>query len=162
VRDILANIAGFFERLQPRERLFVTVGVALVLIVVLVKAVLPQWQTYNQLAQQQQTFEADLLWLQEQRDMVAKLTNSCPPLRFQSGSAADTLTQLIRRNQLKLDTLTDRGDSFVLSAEGSDSNRILQLIYQIACYGYGVDSIEIERLDKSARFNVILEIKLVD
>jgi len=162
VKDILANIASFFERLQPRERLFVTVGAGLVLIVVFVKAVLPQWQTYHQLAQQQQTFEADLLWLQKQRDMVAKLTNSCPALRFQSGSAADTLRQLIRRNQLQLDTLTDRGDSFVLSAEGSDSNRILQLIYQIACYGYGVDSIEIERLDKSARFNVILEIKLVD
>ena len=162
MKDILANIGDYFERLQPREKLFVIIGAAIVLIALLLKTVLPQWQTYNQLAQQKQIFEADLLWLQEQRDIVGKMTNSCPPLRFQSGSAADTLTQLIRRNQLQLDALTDRGDSFVLSAEGSDSNRILQLIYQIACYGYAVDSIEISRIDNSTRFRVILEMHLVD
>lgn len=162
MKDILANMGDYFERLQSREKLFVMIGAAIVLIAVLLKTVLPQWQTYNQLAQQKQTFEADLLWLQKQRDIVSKLTNSCPPLRFQQGSAMDTLRQLTRRNQLQLDALTDSGGSFVLSAEGSDSNRILQLIYQIACYGYAVDSIEISRIDNTTRFSVILEMHIVD
>lgn len=162
MKDILANIAGYFEPLESREKLFIAIGAALVLIIFLVKAVLPQWQIYNQLTQQKQAFETDLLWLQKQSNMVAKLTNSCPPLRFESGSAADTLKQLIRRNQLQLVSLAEQGDILTLSVEGSDSNRILQLMYQITCHGYGVNSFEIDRLDKGTRFNGILEIKLVD
>lgn len=162
MKDLLESIDSFLQGLQPREKLFLSIGGAIVALVLLVKVLLPIWQDYDQLAQQKQFLEADLSWMQEQRDIVRKMSNRCPPLRLQQQSASDTLTQLIRRNQLQLDSLVDRDGKFILTAEGGDSNRTLQLFYQIACYGYAVDKIKISPLENATRFSIDLEISLVN
>ena len=162
MKSLLESIDSFFQRLQPREKLFLSIGCAIVVIVLLVKVLLPIWQDYNQLVQQKQFLVADLNWMREQRDVVSKMSNRCPPLRLQQQSASDTLTQLIRRNQLQLDSLVDRNGKFILTAEGGDSNRTLQLLYQIACYGYAVDKIKISAPENATRFSIDLEISLVN
>jgi len=162
MKSLLESIDSFFQRLQPREKLFLSIGGAIVVIVLLVKVLLPIWQDYNQLVQQKQFLVADLNWMREQRDVVSKMSNRCPPLRLQQQSASDTLTQLIRRNQLQLDSLVDRNGKFILTAEGGDSNRTLQLLYQIACYGYAVDKIKISAPENATRFSIDLEISLVN
>ena len=162
MKALLESSARFFDRLQPREKLFLAVGGAIIGLVLLVKVLLPVWENYDQLAGQKQTLEADLTWLQEQREIVGKITNSCPPLRLQQQSQSDTLTQLIRRNQLQLKSLVEKGDKFLLTAESGDSNRSLQLFYQMACYGYAIDKLKINPLVNSTRFSIDLEISLVN
>lgn len=162
MKALLESTSRFLDGLQPREKLFLAVGGAIIGLVLLVKVLLPVWENYDQLAQQKQSLEADLTWLQEQREIVAKMTNSCPPLRLQQQSQSGTLTQLIRRNQLELDSLQEKGDKFVLTAEGGDSNRSLQLFYQMACYGYAIDKLKINPLENATRFSIDLEISLVN
>lgn len=162
MRALLESSARFFDGLQPREKLFLVVGGAIIGLVLLVKVLLPVWESYAQLAKQKQSLEADLTWLQEQREIVGKMTNSCPPLRLQQQSQSDTLTQLIRRNQLQLNSLVEKGDKLVLTAEGGDSNRSLQLFYQMACYGYAIDKLKINPLESATGFSIDLEISLVN
>ena len=160
MKDLLESMVSFFDRLQPREKRFLIVGGAVISMVILVRVLLPIWQTYDQLVQQKRSFEADLNWLQEQQAIVKKMTNSCAPLRQQQ-SQSDLLTQLVRRNQLQLDSLVENGDKFALTAEGDDSNRTLQLFYQVACNGFAIEKMEIKPVNNSTRLSVDMEISLV-
>lgn len=158
MKELFEPIASFFQELQPREKLFLIVGVAVVVMVVSVKLLFPIWQNHSQLMQQKDALEADLTWLQAQRDIVGKMTNSCPPQRLQQQSAREILTQLARRNQVQMDSLVDKDNKFLLNAEGEDGNRLLQFMYQSACYGFVVEKVKINRGDNSTRFGIVLEI----
>ena len=163
MRDRLAAIIAYVAGLQSREKIFVAVGGVLILALLSIKALLPLGQTYNELAQQKQLLETDLLWLQQQRETVAELANNCPVLRHQQNSRSRTLSQLVRRNQWQVESLGEGGDGISLAVTGSDSNRLLQLIHQIACYGFVIDRIEINRLDSgSASLKAVLEVRNAD
>lgn len=166
MRDRLASITSYFEGLQSREKIFVAVGALLILGLLTIKALLPLGQTYRGLVEQQRLLETDLLWLQQQRETVAKLTNSCPVLRQQKNSGSGALSQLVRRNQWQVERLDESGGKVSLVVAGDDSNRLLQLIHQIACYGFAVDSIEIARPERSdsisANLRAVLEVRNAD
>ncbi len=166
MRDKLASIAIYFAGLQSREKIFVVVGAILVLGLLSIKALLPLGQTYTELAQQKQLLETDLLWLQQQRETVVELTNNCPALRNRQNSQSSILSQLVRRNQWQVESLNEGKDKTSLAVAGDDSNRLLQLIHQIACYGFVVDSIEINRSDISdsgaAKLRADLEVRNAD
>jgi len=46
------------------------------------------------------------------------------------------LSNIEKRNQLKVDSITDNEQSFVLSVSADECNKFLKSIYQIACQGY--------------------------
>lgn len=162
MKHLIESMQGFFDRLQPREKLFLCLGGAVVSVVVLVKVLLPLWQGYDQLVQQKQFLQADLSWLQAQRDIVSKMNNGCVPQRLQQQSSKEILSQLARRNQMQIDSVVDGGDKFVLRARGEDSNRILQLSYQIACYGFLIDKMQINTTENSLSYSVDLEVSRVN
>lgn len=166
MRDRLASITAYVAGLQSREKIFVAVGTLLILALLSIKALLPLGQTFTELTEQQQQLEADLLWLQQQRETVAKLANNCPLLRHQQDSQSRTLSQLVRRNQWLVERLDERGGKISLAVTGDDSNRLLQLIHQIACYGFAVETIEINRPESSdggsAKLRAVLEVRNAD
>jgi len=142
--DIMAVITDFFAGLQPRERLMIKAGAAVLAITLVVLLLLPRWESYSQLKHQRDTLQSDMIWLQENREVVAELANNCPKLRqAEEGLKAD-LTQLVRRNQLEILTTIEKENLVSMAIGGSKSNHFLKLMHQIACRGYMLGNVIFE------------------
>lgn len=143
MNTLLIGLQDKLAGLQAREKLFVSVGAAVVLIALIYLALGPQLNRNTDLAGQQSDLQADLLWLQQQQSVVSRLTNSCSSSTASAQPAKDLLTRLIRRNQLRLQNLREVGDGMVLSFSASDANRIVRIAHQIACQGFTVGSMQV-------------------
>ena len=148
MNDILSTIMNTFATMQPREKLFLKAGGALILVVLLVLLLLPSIEKYQQLNDQRNSLEADMAWLVEQRDLVAGLSNGCPKMNQSNEDQKANLSNIAKRNQLKVESITDNEQSFVLSVSGDEGNKFLKSIYQIACQGYSFVDINLNPEDE--------------
>ena len=148
MNDILSTIMNTFATMQPREKLFLKVGGALIFVVFLALLLLPSVEKYQQLNGQRNNLEADLAWLSGQRDLVAGLSNGCPNLSQSGSDQKANLSNIAKRNQLKVESVTDNEQSFLLSVSGDEGNKFLKSIYQIACQGYTFVGIDLNAEDK--------------
>ena len=148
MNDILSTIMNTFATMQPREKLFLKVGGALIFVVLLALLLLPSVEKYQQLNGQRNNLEADLAWLSEQRDLVAGLSNGCPNLSQSGSGQKANLSNIAKRNQLKVESITDNEQSFLISVSGDEGNKFLKSIYQIACQGYTFKSINLNAEDE--------------
>jgi type II secretory pathway component PulM len=137
-----------FAAMQPREKLFLKAGGALILVVLLVLLLLPSIEKYQQLNDQRNSLEADMAWLVEQRDLVAGLSNGCPKMNQSNEDQKANLSNIAKRNQLKVESITDNEQSFLLSVSGDEGNKFLKSIYQIACQGYNFVGINLNPEDE--------------
>jgi len=148
VNDILSTIMNTFATMQPREKLFLKAGGAFILVVLLVLLLLPSIEKYQQLNDQRNSLEADMAWLVEQRDLVAGLSNGCSKMSQSNKDQKANLSNIAKRNQLKVESITDNEQSFVLSVSGDEGNKFLKSIYQIACQGYNFVGINLNPEDE--------------
>ena len=148
MNDILSTIMNTFAAMQPREKLFLKAGGALILVVLLVLLLLPSIEKYQQLNDQRNSLEADMAWLVEQRDLVAGLSNGCPKMNQSNEDQKANLSNIAKRNQLKVESITDNQQSFLLSVSGDEGNKFLKSIYQIACQGYSFVGINLNPEDE--------------
>jgi type II secretory pathway component PulM len=137
-----------FAAMQPREKLFLKAGGALILVVLLVLLLLPSIEKYQQLNDQRNSLEADMAWLVDQRDLVAGLSNGCSKMSQSNEDQKANLSNIAKRNQLKVESITDNEQSFVLSVSGDEGNKFLKSIYQIACQGYNFVGINLNPEDE--------------
>jgi type II secretory pathway component PulM len=137
-----------FATMQPREKLFLKAGGALILVVLLVLLLLPSIEKYQQLNDQRNSLEADMAWLVEQRDLVAGLSNGCSKMNQSNEDQKANLSNIAKRNQLKVESITDNEQSFLLSVSGDEGNKFLKSIYQIACQGYSFVGINLNPEDE--------------
>jgi type II secretory pathway component PulM len=137
-----------FSAMQPREKLFLKAGGALILVVLLVLLLLPSIEKYQQLNDQRNSLEADMAWLVEQRDLVAGLSNGCPKMNQSNEDQKANLSNIAKRNQLKVESITDNQQSFLLSVSGDEGNKFLKSIYQIACQGFSFVGIKLNPEDE--------------
>ena len=72
-----------------------------------------------------------MAWLVEQRDLVAGLSNGCPKMNQSNEDQKANLSNIAKRNQLKVESITDNEQSFVLSVSADEGNKFLKSIYQI-------------------------------
>ena len=162
LNPLIERLRDSMGNLQPRERVFVSVGAALVVLAAIYVALLPQWQAHSALADQQARLQADILWLQDQRDVVLRLANGC------SASAdarpdSERLTRLVRRNQLKLSKISETSRGYTLRFGGADANRMVRLAYQIACEGFVVQSFKIDQsIAEGEALSALMEVHSID
>ena len=148
MNDVLSTIMNTFAAMQPREKLFLKAGGGLILVVLLVLLLLPSIEKYQQLNDQRNSLEADMAWLVEQRDLVAGLSNGCPKMNKSNEDQKANLSNIAKRNQLKVVSITDNEQSFLLSVSADEGNKFLKLIYQIACQGYNFVGINLNPEDE--------------
>ena len=148
MNDILSTIMNTFTTMQPREKLFLKAGGALIWVVLLVLLLLPSIEKYQQLNDQRNSLEADMAWLVDQRDLVAGLSNGCSKMSQSNEDQKANLSNIAKRNQLKVESITDNEQSFVLSVSGDEGNKFLKSIYQIACQGYNFVGINLNPEDE--------------
>ena len=161
---LLDSLSGWFADLQPRERLIMTVGAALLIVAAIYMLLLPAMQKNAELEQRYISLSDDIQWLQEQSKVVSSLNNDCTGQTIQSGSKKEVMTKIVRRNQLKLLGL-DKVDSnvFALSASGSSPNRMLQFIHQLACQGLALQTLDLRSFtDGKVAYTIDLEVSYVD
>ena len=142
---LLKNLRDKWLQLQLRERQLLTVGGALLLATSVYLSIVPQIQKHGELKRQVEALNTDMQWLQQQRQVVERLANDCANGEVRQESNREQITRLIRRNQLVLVSMRDVNGGLKLSVSGSDANRVISLTHQIACFGYGLTTLEINR-----------------
>ena len=163
MNSLLKRLQDAFADLQPRERLFVNVAAILIVAAMLYLILLPQWEKYNELSAQQSQLHSDLQWLHQQRDLIARLGNSCPLSVVSKGSKTKRLTRLLRRNQLKLIDMREANNAISLSFTGTDANEMVRLAHEIACDGFVVESFEIVKSpEENNRLAAMMEVSSVE
>lgn len=158
MQGMFAAAEEWFAQLQPRERVMLKGGAAIVLIVGLSAALTPGLERSTQLEQRYQVLQADLAWLAQQQPTVSRLGDRCSATAVQSGGGKDLITRIVRRNQIQLTSFQDNPprakaeqnqEAFALGLETDDANRLLRMTHQLACQGLIVDVVDISRSEGS-------------
>ena len=158
----IATMQDSWSQLQPREKLFLRAGVIVSVAALVYLTVLPLWDKHSTLSAQHSQLQADLQWLHQQREVVSRLSNNCSVKLVSDGAPRKILPRLVRRNQLKLDSIQQASDSFSLEFSGSDANSIVRVVHEIACDGYLVQSLQIIKSADDAKLLIAnLEVQLV-
>jgi|TARA_B110000879_G_scaffold96099_1_gene131195 type II secretory pathway component PulM len=142
---LLENFQSKWMQLQLRERQLLSFGGGLLLVTFIYLSIVPQIQKYGELKLQVDELNKDVQWLQQQRQVVERLVNNCAAQKVGQQSGREEITRLIRRNQLALNSMQDVNSGLKFVISGADANRVISLTHQIACSGYDVKSLEIER-----------------
>lgn len=157
---LLNNLSDWFADLQPRERLIIAVGAALLIVAAIYMALLPAMQKNAELEQRHKSLSAEIQWLREQSKVVSSLDNSCAGQEIQTGKKKEVITRIVRRNQLKLLSLKqDEPSSYSLSVSAASPNRVLQLIHKMTCQGLSLEALEIS-ISSDAKVSYIADIEV--
>jgi type II secretory pathway component PulC/type II secretory pathway component PulM len=137
----------FWNRLMPRERRFITLGVLVVAVSFCGWKLWASYSTRTQLQDALAELREALLWQQEQAALMQRINTAC---RLQAPlMAADMslVTPLLSSNQMSSETsLLDAGKVFTLRASSRNGNNLLRFVHDAACVGFEFDSLTIARL----------------
>lgn len=131
--------------LQPRERALLVIGAWLLSATAVFVLVMPMVTKQGELASKAQSIRDSIIWLQEQRDVVVRLRNGCATNTLRIAAKKGDFERVIRRNQLSLDQSTTKSNGGTeLTFSGSDANRVMHLVHELACEGFVVKSLDIQ------------------
>ena len=77
------------------------------------------------------------------------MSNGCSRLSQSNIDAKTNLSNVAKRNQLKVEGITESDQSIMLSLSGDEGNKFLKSIYQIGCLGYRFKGITISSEDET-------------
>jgi type II secretory pathway component PulM len=163
MNNFMAIVSDFLAGLEAREKRALKIGALVLAVVFVIMLILPQWESYSLVKSQRDSLKADVIWLQEKGDIVAKLVNNCPSVRQQKQDFKADLSHLVSRNQLKLLSANEKENIISLSVSGSKSNQFLKLMHQIACRGYILGELAIEtEVDDLSKITATFEVERVN
>jgi type II secretory pathway component PulM len=163
MNNIMAIVSDFLAGLEAREKRALKIGALVLAVVFVIMLILPKWEFYSLVKSQRDTLKSDVIWLQQKRDIVAKLVNNCPSVRQQKQDFKADLSHLVSRNQLKLLSANEKENIISLSVSGSKSNQFLKLMHQIACRGYILGELAIEtEVDDLSKITATFEVERVN
>ena len=142
---LIESLRSKWMQLQLRERQLLIFGGGLLLATSIYLSLAPQVHKYAELKLKVDELNADAQWMQQQRKVVERLINNCSAQKVGQASGRQQMTRLIRRNQLTLNSMRDVNSGLEFSMSGPDANRVISLTHQIACFGYDVKTLKIER-----------------
>lgn len=161
---ILNKLSDWVGNLQPRERLIITFGAALLIVAALYISILPAMQKNAELEQQYASLSEDFQWLREQRAVVNRLNDGCSAQAIKTGGHKAVISRTIRRSQLKLFGLTQNNEhSYSFSVSGASANSVLQVVHQLTCQGLALERLSINSSsDAKAAYSADIEVIYVD
>jgi type II secretory pathway component PulM len=163
MNDILATVSDFFANLESREKRALKIGAMVLAAVIVVMLLLPKWEAYSQVKGQRDSLKADVMWLQDKRDLVAELVNNCPSVRQKKDDFKADLSHLVERNQLKIVSTKEKENTISLILSGSKSNQFLKFMHQISCRGYILGEVAlVAEADDLSKITATLEVQRVN
>lgn len=143
MKNVLLIMLDFFAGLQPREQLVLKWGAIALVPILSIMFLLPKWESYSLLKDQLNSLESDMLWLNEQRATVEKVANNCPKFNRHNTENKNKLSNLLRRNQLQVESVSQEGEKILFSVSGKEGNQFLKSIYAISCQGYSINEVSL-------------------
>lgn len=143
MNNVLSVMLDFFAGLQPREQLILKLGAIALIPLLSIMFLLPKWESYSLLKDKLNSLESDMMWLSEQRETVERVANNCSKFNRQNIENKDKLSNLLRRNQLQIESVSQEGESMFFSVSGKEGNQFLKSIYGIACQGYTLNELSL-------------------
>jgi type II secretory pathway component PulM len=163
MNDILAIVSDFFANLESREKRALKIGAMVLAALIAVMLLLPKWEAYSQVKGQRDSLKADVMWLQDKRDLVAELVNNCPSVRQKKDDFKADLSHLVGRNQLKIVSTKEKENTISLTLSGSKSNQFLKFMHQISCRGYILGEVTlVTEADDLSKITATLEVQRVN
>ena len=163
MNDILVTVSDFFANLESREKRALKIGAMVLAAVIVVMLLLPKWEAYSQVKGQRDSLKADVMWLQDKRDLVAELVNNCPSVRQKKDDFKADLSHLVGRNQLKIVSTKEKENTISLTLSGSKSNQFLKFMHQISCRGYILGEVTlVAEADDLSKITATLEVQRVN
>ena len=163
MNDILVTVSDFFANLESREKRALKIGAMVLAAVIVVMLLLPKWEAYSQVKGQRDSLKADVMWLQDKRDLVAELVNNCPSVRQKKDDFKADLSHLVGRNQLKIVSTKEKENTISLTLSGSKSNQFLKFMHQISCRGYILGEVTlVTEADDLSKITATLEVQRVN
>lgn len=163
MNDILATVSDFFANLESREKRALKIGAMILAALIAVMLLLPKWEAYSQVKGQRDSLKADVMWLQDKRDLVAELVNNCPSVRQKKDDFKADLSHLVGRNQLKIVSTKEKENTISLTLSGSKSNQFLKFMHQISCRGYILGEVTlVAEADDLSKITATLEVQRVN
>ena len=163
MNDILAIVSDFFANLESREKRALKIGAMILAALIAVMLLLPKWEAYSQVKGQRDSLKADVMWLQDKRDLVAELVNNCPSVRQKKDDFKADLSHLVGRNQLKIVSTKEKENTISLTLSGSKSNQFLKFMHQISCRGYILGEVTlVAEADDLSKITATLEVQRVN
>ena len=163
MNDVLATVSDFFANLESREKRALKIGAMVLAAVIVVMLLLPKWEAYSQVKGQRDSLKADVMWLQDKRELVAELVNNCPSVRQKKDDFKADLSHLVGRNQLKIVSTKEKENTIFLTLSGSKSNQFLKFMHQISCRGYILGEVTlVAEADDLSKITATLEVQRVN
>ena len=145
MNDIIDRLRSTFDGLESREKQLASGGVIILIVTAVFALISPMMAKHSELSEQAEQLNADLQWLEQQREVVVRLKNGCASRDIDRSSDRDKLTKLVRRSQLRFNSLQNNNGTQRLVFSGSDANRVMHLAHQVACAGYTVKALDVTR-----------------
>ena len=146
----LSDSARFYGRLKSRDKRALIMGAILVAAFALLILFESLWDKHISMHGEILARKTDLEWIGKQVPIIKSLQTSCNQSSHSGSSDRELLTMLIRRNQLKLGQLDLVDDGIALTLSSGNTNDILRLAEQLACEGFILTQLDIERVLKPA------------
>jgi len=146
---ILMKVTDRFRQLQSRERKLIILSIPLLALTTIFAILAPLIDQRASLSDELVALNTDMVWLVEQREVVQRLNSGCASRDIMDGSSREKLNKLSRRNQIRLESVTNSSGLIKVSFSGSDANRSLQMAHQIACSGFKIESFSLARRSSS-------------
>lgn len=142
------KLSSWWESRPPQERRTLKIAMPIIalmfLYLVLVEPIMSAYFTRkNDHAQAQET----LTWLYEQAPLVARMQNSCGNRVYylQDGEEPQALAQSIARRSSINASFQPNGESLAVTVSSAPGNRLLAYVQSLACNGFQIDGLEIQR-----------------
>ena len=146
----LSASARFFGRLKSRDKRALIMGAILVAASALLILFESLRDKHVIMHREILARKSDLEWIGKQVPIIRSLQTSCNHSRHNDSSEKELLITLIRRNQLKLGPLDLVEDGIALTVSSGNTNDILRLADQLACEGFILKQLDIERVSGPA------------
>jgi len=160
MNHFMATVSDLLANLEIREKRALKIGALVVAVIIIIMLILPKWEFYSLIKNQRDVLKENVIWLQEQRDLVAELANNCSSIRQQKDDFKADVTQMVGRYQLVVESAEEKDNVISMTVSGSKSNQLLKLMHQIACRGYILGDLEIEtKADDLSKITATLEVE---
>lgn len=160
MNHFMATVSDFLANLEIREKRALKIGALVVAVIIIIMLILPKWEFYSLIKNQRDVLKENVIWLQEQRDLVAELANNCSSIRQQKDDFKADVTQMVGRYQLVVESAEEKDNVISMTVSGSKSNQLLKLMHQIACRGYILGDLEIEtKADDLSKITATFEVE---
>ena len=160
---MIAWLRGQWRAMQPRERRTLIAGVAVLSIAGYYLLLQPLVHNNKRLLTSQAHLHGSNQWLLEQRPLLERLHNSCPRSAVQGEGKLPkkVVSDLARRHGLSVsERHQGAGQPMVLQVDGKDGNRLMHFIYQLACNGYQLQTLNL-RSDPSKVPGVSAKLEII-